>query len=282
MRADSFLCVNGYAESRTRAARLISEGKVKVDGRPLKKPSEEIWGDDHNVEITEQDKYVSRGGLKLEAALSEFKIEVEGKRCIDIGASTGGFTDCLLQNGAKSVHCIDSGKDQLHSRVIADPRVLNVQSYNARELSSEEFGIFDIAVMDVSFISQTLIHPALSRVLADGGIFISLIKPQFEAGKKALSNKGIVKDAKDRESAILRVFDSAKMHGFLPLGLINSPIEGGDGNREYLAYFIKSHPQAIPAAAPAAAPQDIQSPTCTQQLKTTLIDKRKISEISKK
>ena len=169
MRADSFLTVYGYVESRTRAARLISEGKVLVDGNIVKKASEEIWGEEHKVEITETDKYVSRGGLKLEAALLAFKVEVGGKRCIDVGASTGGFTDCLLQCNAAGVHCIDSGRGQLHPKVASDARVTNIEGYNARELKGEDFGVFDIAVMDVSFISQTLIHAAISRVLENGG-----------------------------------------------------------------------------------------------------------------
>ena len=240
MRADSFLTVYGYVESRTRAARLISEGKVLVDGNIVKKASEEIWGEEHTVEITEEDRYVSRGGLKLEAALSAFKVDAIGKRCIDVGASTGGFTDCLLQSGAASVHCVDSGRGQLHAKIAADKRVVNIEGYNARELSNEDFGLFDIAVMDVSFISQTLIHGGIARVLDDGGVFISLIKPQFEAGKQALGKKGIVKDAKDRESAILRVLESAELHGLVAEGLICSPIEGGDGNREYLACFRKT------------------------------------------
>lgn len=240
MRADSFLTVYGYVESRTRAARLISEGKVLVDGNIVKKASEEIWGEEHEVEITELDKFVSRGGLKLEAALKSFKIDVSGKRCIDVGASTGGFTDCLLQYGAASVCCIDSGRGQLHPKVAEDARVTNREGYNARELKSEDFGMFDVAVMDVSFISQTLIHGGISRVLADGGYFISLIKPQFEAGKQALGKKGIVKDAKDRASAILRVLESAQLSGLCAEGLICSPIEGGDGNREYLALFKKT------------------------------------------
>jgi len=239
MRADSFLTVNGYVESRTRAARLISEGKVIIDGKAVKKASEEISATEHSVEITATDKYVSRGGLKLEAALSSFKIDVSGKRCIDIGASTGGFTDCLLQNGAASVHCIDSGRDQLHTKIKSDAKVVNIEGFNARELSADDFGAFDVAVMDVSFISQTLLHKSVSSVLREGGIFLSLIKPQFEAGKSALCKRGIVKDAKDREAAIFRVIESASFNGFVLLGLINSPIEGGDGNREYLACFKK-------------------------------------------
>lgn len=244
MRADSYLCVFGYTESRTRAARLISEGKVIVDGKTVSKPSEEICGEEHDVIVTELDRYVSRGGLKLEAAIREFKIDVSGKKCIDVGASTGGFTDCLLQHGACRVCAVDSGQGQLHAKIKSDPRVVSLEGYNARNLSRDELGDFDIAVMDVSFISQTLIHPALSGVLNDGAIFVSLIKPQFEAGKSALCKKGIVKDAKDRETAVLRVCESAFLSGFELMGLANSPIEGGDGNREYLACFQRrEHPE---------------------------------------
>ncbi|MBE6647000.1 MAG: TlyA family RNA methyltransferase [Ruminococcaceae bacterium] len=239
MRADTYLSQNGYAESRTRAARLISEGKVLLDGKTVQKASEEICEGEHTVVITENDLFVGRGGLKLSAALEQFKIDVAGKKCIDVGASTGGFTDCLLQNGAAFVYAIDSGRGQLHPKLLSDERVVNIEGYNARALSRDELGVFDVAVMDVSFISQTLIHPALSDVLCDGAVFISLIKPQFESGRSALGKNGIVKDAKDREGAIKKVLQSAIMNHFEPIGIINSPIEGGDGNREYLACFVK-------------------------------------------
>lgn len=239
MRADVYLVSNRYADSRTRAARLISEGKVFIDGRAVEKASEEISDSEHDVMITEKDRYVGRGGLKLEAALDQFGVDVNGKRCIDVGASTGGFTDCLLQKGAAAVYAVDSGRDQLHPKLRADGRVTNIEGFNARELSKENFGVFDIAVMDVSFISQTLIHPALSSVLADGAIYVSLIKPQFESGRSALGKNGIVKNPKDRENAILRVLESAYLNGFETKALIQSPIEGGDGNREFLACFVK-------------------------------------------
>ncbi len=239
MRADSYLAVNGYAESRTRASKLISDGKVLLDGRPISKASEEIDGGEHSVEITEAERYVGRGGLKLEGALCTFGVDVKGKRCIDVGASTGGFTDCLLQNGADEVYAVDAGRGQLHEKLKRDRRVVNIEGRNARELLREDLGLFDIAVMDVSFISQTLIHPSLSGVVADGGEFISLIKPQFEAGRDAIGKGGIVKNADDRESAILRVIESAAMWGFELKALMRSPIDGGDGNREYIAQFIK-------------------------------------------
>lgn len=243
MRADVYLVEFGYVESRNRAARLINEGKIEIDGVPVLKPSLQIDDGEHIVTVKEQDKYVGRGGLKLEAAIDAFQIDVKDKRCIDVGASTGGFTDCLLQNGAKSVLAVDSGRDQLHTRLLNDIRVTSLEGYNARELNVDAVGYFDVAVMDVSFISQTLIHRALADVLTENSVFISLIKPQFEAGKSALGKKGIVKSPQDRENAIKKVIESASFCGFELVGLVKSPIEGGDGNREYLACFIKKKGQ---------------------------------------
>ena len=239
MRIDVYLVEKGFCESRNRAARLISEGKVLLDGKPVSKASLDVDGDDHSVEITEADKYVGRGGLKLEAALEGFKIDVTGKRCIDVGASTGGFTDCLVQHGASHVCAVDSGRGQLHPSLLEDIRVTSLEGFNARELSPWKFGTFDVAVMDVSFISQTLLHAPVASVLNDRGILISLIKPQFESGKSALGKGGIVKKGTDREAAVCRVIESAELCGFSVIDVIRSPILGGDGNREYLAAFIK-------------------------------------------
>ena len=237
MRIDLYLVEKGFCESRSRAARLISDGKIILDGQSVTKASLDVVGDDHVIEITEADRYVGRGGLKLEGAIEHFKIDVKGKRCIDVGASTGGFTDCLLQNGAAHVCAVDSGRGQLHPKLLEDIRVTSLEGFNARELSAENFGYFDVAVMDVSFISQTLIHLPLSSVLSEGAIFVSLIKPQFEAGKSALGKGGVVKKASDRSAAVLRVLESANRCGFKTLGVMRSPIDGGDGNREYLAVF---------------------------------------------
>ncbi len=237
MRADVFLCEHGYVESRTRAARLIEEGKVLIDGVKISRSSQQIDDCEHDVEITERDRFVSRGGLKLCAALEAFKIDVKGKRCIDVGASTGGFTDCLLKGGAECVFAVDSGMDQLHESLLENERVVSVEGFNARNLSREFFGTFDIAVMDVSFISQTILHPRVADVLDEGGMFISLIKPQFEAGRAALGKNGIVREAKYRQAAVERVLDSGEACGFEIKGIIPSPIEGGDGNREYLVCF---------------------------------------------
>ena len=240
MRADIYLVEYGFAESRNKASRLILDGKALIDGRPVKKPSEDVEGE-HQIEILEEERYVGRGGLKLEGAIDSFSVDVTGKRCIDVGASTGGFTDCLLQRGASFVCAIDSGRGQLHSRLLSDIRVTSIEGFNARDLTPDKFGCFDIAVTDVSFISQTLLHGPISSVLNDGGLFISLIKPQFEAGKSALGKNGIVKKPQDRIVAVNRVVESAALYELGLVGLIRSPIEGGDGNREYLALFKKGY-----------------------------------------
>lgn len=237
MRLDVYLVENGFCESRSRASRLIGEGKILLDGKIAVKAGQEVSCGEHTVEITEADKFVGRGGLKLEGALDAFGIDVSGKKCIDVGASTGGFTDCLLQRGAAHVCAVDSGRGQLHAKLMSDIRVTSVEGFNARELSPETFGVFEIAVMDVSFISQTLIHKSLRSVLSEGAYFVGLIKPQFEAGKSALGKGGIVKSPTDREAAIKRVIESAAISGFELVGVVRSPIEGGDGNIEYLAAF---------------------------------------------
>lgn len=244
MRADIYICENGFAESRTKAARLIDEGKVIIDGRIIKKASEQINEGEHSVEITEAERFVSRGGLKLLEAIEAFDVDVKGKRCIDVGASTGGFTDCLLQHGAECVFAVDSGTDQLHESLLENERVVSVEGFNAKNLDREFFGTFSVAVMDVSFISQTILHKKVYDILDEGGVFVSLIKPQFEAGRSALGKRGIVKEPKDRERAVIKVLDSAAILGFEVKGVIKSPIEGGDGNREYLACFIKGSSDA--------------------------------------
>ncbi len=261
MRADLYLVQNGHADSRTLAQKLISEGAVTVDGRTLKKPSEDIPEGEHTVTVraTADTRYVGRGGLKLEAALTAFPIRVEGCVAADIGASTGGFTDCLLQNGAARVYAVDAGHGQLHPRLLADPRVRSAEGMNARGLTPADLcriervwqaehpeaavpdfeGLVEGIVMDVSFISQTLLHPALAGILREGGWMIALVKPQFELTRSALNKQGIVKQEKDRKAALDKVLTSAAACGFEAVSVIPSPIEGGDGNREYLAYFRK-------------------------------------------
>ena len=242
MRADLFLSVTGKVKSREAAKKLIEAGGVNVDGKTVTKPSEEI--DEsfaHEVSVTLKEKFVSRGGLKLEAALESFGIDVTGFTALDIGASTGGFTDCLLSRGASFVTAVDSGKGQLDPSLISDKRVRNIEKYNARELSADILpGCVDIVVMDVSFISQTLIIPSVVSVMKPDGYFVSLIKPQFEAGRAAVGKGGIVKSAEARLAAVTRVISSASEVGLLCTGLIVSPITGGDGNKEYLSCFVKN------------------------------------------
>lgn len=185
----------GLAESREKARKLILAGAVFVDGRVAEKASKEIIGE-MTVMLTRKERFVGRGGEKLAAALALFKIDPTGLRALDIGASTGGFTDCLLQSGASFVVALDAGKGQLHPRLCADARVRSVEKYNARNLSPADVGTFDLVVMDVSFISQTLILPRLSALLLPGGRVVSLIKPQFELNKNALGKNGIVRDEK--------------------------------------------------------------------------------------
>lgn len=238
-RADKLVFQRGLAKSRIEAKSLILEGGVLCDGVTVKKPSENL-PDDAEISVTKQTrKYISRGGLKLEGAVSAFDINVEGAVCADIGASTGGFTDFLLKNGAKKVYAIENGHGQLDISLVNDSRVINMEGINARYLEIKDIGEYcDIAVMDVSFISQTLIHSRVYSILKPGGIFISLVKPQFEAGRENLGKRGIA-TPKAHEIAKQRVVESALATGFEFRGMIRSPIDGGDGNVEFLAYFIK-------------------------------------------
>ena len=244
MRADLYLFQKGYTDSREQARRLIEAGAVRVDGIPVKKPSLALDEEgEHVVEIIRPaaERYVGRGGLKLERALSYFAIDPAHMTAVDIGASTGGFTDCLLQNGADRVYAVDSGEGQLHPRLRADSRVVNIEKCNARSMTEETLGErVDLAVMDVSFISQTCILPVLPFLLRENGLLISLIKPQFEAGRSAVGKGGIVRRREHREAAIRRVLEGAAASGLSCVGLTVSPITGGDGNIEYLALFCRT------------------------------------------
>ena len=241
IRVDVYLVSEGYSKSRESAQRSIEAGLVMIDGKPIKKPSEKIDENvEHSVECENTIAYVGRGGLKLEAALDAFGIDPSGKTCFDVGASTGGFTDCLIKRGAKKVYAIDSGRDQLAKELRDDERVVSLEGMNARFLNFDSVGSYaDIIVMDVSFISQTLILPRFQMLLNDGGDVVTLIKPQFECGREALGKGGIVKKPEHRLSAVRRVVSVAEENGLHLCGLIRSPIEGGDGNVEFLARFTK-------------------------------------------
>lgn len=239
MRLDLYLLELGLANSRTEAKGYILSGAVTVDGRVITKPAFDVFGASVSVD-TSSKKYVSRGGLKLEGALDNFAVSSEGKYAIDIGASSGGFTDCLLQRGAKHVVAIDSGSGQLADTLRHDRRVTVIENFNARNLSRSDIEyVPDLAVMDVSFISATLIIPRIYECLSDGADFICLVKPQFEVGRGGVGKGGIVKDDRLRESALRRVCEFAENTGFSVLGQMRSPIEGGDGNVEYLVHFKK-------------------------------------------
>ncbi len=236
MRLDVFLTEGGYVSSRARAKVLIEKGFVTVDGKRADKPSQPISEGEHDVLVQDDLPYVSRGGLKLEGALRAFGVDVVGKTALDIGASTGGFTDCLLQHGAASVCAVDAGVGQLAPSIAADTRVSSYEHLNARTLQLDDVGgeRFDIIVMDVSFISATYILSRFPELLCEGGAAIILIKPQFEVGKAYLGKGGIVRDRSAHLLAVRRVADAVRACGMTPIGLLPSPIEGGDGNREFL------------------------------------------------
>ena len=241
MRCDLFLSEYGHAKSRSQARELIDGGYVKINGRLVQKASETVdETTDNFVEILFEQPFVSRGGLKLDHALKTFNIDVTGFSAFDIGASTGGFTDCLLKRGASRVVALDSGIAQLDRTLRQDGRVSCVEKYNARYIRAEDFEwLPDIVVMDVSFISQTLILPPLVQVMREGAILVSLIKPQFEVGRSAVGKNGVVKDRRDRRNAVTSVLTCAAGCDLGCFGLTRSPIAGGDGNIEFLAAFQK-------------------------------------------
>ena len=241
MRLDVYLFSNNYVKSRQKAKTLIEEGNVVVNSTTIKKPSFEIDEFiEHNIQINDSCPYVSRGGLKLEKMLSLLNIDLNGKAAIDIGASTGGFTHCLLLNGISKVYSVDSGSNQLHKSLLNDNRVESIENFNARDLTIENIGeLVDLVVCDVSFISQTYIIEVAKNLIKDNGIYIGLIKPQFEVGKSKVGKGGIVKDPKYRFDAIKKIIENANDNGLKCIAFTKSPIFGGDGNVEYLAAFTK-------------------------------------------
>ncbi|MGI8917567.1 MAG: TlyA family RNA methyltransferase [Pyrinomonadaceae bacterium] len=243
-RIDKLLVERGLADSRMKAQALVMAGLVLVNEQRVAKPSDNTPLD-AQIRLKGADdptsRYVGRGGLKLEAALREFAINVNGFVCIDVGASTGGFTDCLLQHGAASVVALDVGHNQLDWRLRNDPRVTVKEGVNARYLKPEDFANkFDLAVMDVSFISATKVMPALIPLLADAGRLITLIKPQFEVGRGEVGSGGIVRDPEKHARVIAEVNQAATQLGLRDSGLIESPLQGADGNREFLALYEKA------------------------------------------
>jgi 23S rRNA (cytidine1920-2'-O)/16S rRNA (cytidine1409-2'-O)-methyltransferase len=234
-RLDLLLVGHGLAESREKAQALIMAGSVMVAGQKATKPGQTV-DPEVPLEVASPPRFVSRGGLKLEGALEHFGINPEGLVCLDVGSSTGGFTDCLLQHGALRVHSIDVGTNQLDWRVRTDPRVHVREQLNARELTFDDIGeLVDLSVCDVSFISVTLILPAVVPLLKPSGRMIVLVKPQFEAGKGQVGKGGIVRDPAIHEQACRRVEEAVHAHGF-ETALMPSPILGTEGNKEFLLY----------------------------------------------
>ncbi len=243
-RVDVLAFKQGLFDTREQAKRGVMAGLVisVLNGERYDKPGEKIDEDTELKLKGEKLKYVSRGGLKLEKALEVFEISVSDKTTIDIGASTGGFTDVMLQSGAKLVYAVDVGTNQLVWKLRQDPRVRSMEQYNFRYANSEDFGEGqpEFASIDVSFISLNLILPALHNVLMDGSSVVALIKPQFEAGRQQIGKNGIIKDKAVHEMVISKVIAFAKEYGFTVEGLDFSPIQGGHGNIEFLAHLKKS------------------------------------------
>lgn len=240
MRIDTYLFEKGLASSRTKAKEMIDAGRVSINGILISKSSYDV-AEDTVVDIApaQNTEFVGRGGLKLEAALDAFKVSPDGKICADIGASTGGFTDCLLKRGAKKVYAIDSGTGQLVKKLLDDDRVVSLEGFNARYMTSDDISgdKVSLVVIDVSFISQKLIYPAIKAICEENADIITLIKPQFEAGRENIGKNGIVKSDKVRQKVIEDIIENGKIFGFEKMGLIESPIKGGSGNTEFLIHF---------------------------------------------
>lgn len=241
IRLDVLLVNRGLFETRSRAQAEIMAGNVLVDEVKIDKPGTPTKEDVTIRILGSKIPYVSRGGLKLAKALEVFPISVQDKVVADIGASTGGFTDCALQNGAKKVFAVDVGYGQLAWKLRQDARVVNLERTNVRFLKVEDLGeLVDVVTIDVAFISLSLVLPAVYKIVKDNGFIIALIKPQFEAGKENVGKNGVVKDAAVHRQVIQKVIQEARETGFSVQGLDFSPIKGPEGNIEYLLYLDKS------------------------------------------
>lgn len=243
-RIDKLLVELGFAGSRAKAQAMIMAGVVLVDEQRVDKPSN-IFATTSSIRIKNANdpssRYVGRGGLKLEAAIANFQLQVDGAVCLDVGASTGGFTDCLLKHGASKVFAIDVGHNQIDYRLRTDPRVEVREGVNARYLQQEDFPVrFDLIVIDVSFISVTKILRALSPLLNDTGKLVVLIKPQFEVGRGEVGSGGIVRDPVKHARVITDVNEFTASIGFENLALMESPIHGADGNVEFLGVYRRT------------------------------------------
>ena len=237
-RLDKVIKERGLIRSRSRAQRMIAAGRISVDGKIVLRPGHSI-DPEAQIEIVSREQFVSRGGEKLEAALDQFRIDPKGRICLDIGSSTGGFTDCLLQHGAERVHSVDVGHDQLDMRLRNHPRVIVHEGINARYLVPQDIGeSVDLVTIDVSFISLELILPPLTDILVPNGEIIALVKPQFEVGKDRLPSDGVVKNDADRTAVLddVRAFIEAETPWNVIADMI-SPIQGEKGNVEFLIHL---------------------------------------------
>lgn len=242
-RLDSELVLRKIARSRERAKEMIKSGAVTVNGIPAKKPSLEVTEDDV-LESSEEEKYVGRGALKLEKAAEYFGLAFSGRICLDIGASTGGFTEYMLMHGAERVYAVDVGHGQLAETLRSDVRVVNMENTDIRSISADDTGgQVDIISADVSFISLTKIMPKISELLKPDGTAAVLIKPQFEAGKRDIGKGGVVKDRKAHIRVLTELDGFFRLCGLISTGYIYSPVRGGSGNIEYLAELKKSVPE---------------------------------------
>ena len=248
IRADRLLVARGLASSRTLAQRLIDAGRVRAGELPVRKASETLdEGTPLSVAPGDEDRYVSRGGLKLAAALLAGAIDPRGLDCLDVGQSTGGFTDCLLQSGARRVVGIDVGHGQLHARLRDDPRVRAFEGMNARSIDAGTLGEamppdgFALIVVDVSFISLALVLPAFTALAARDARLVALVKPQFEVGREGLDKRGIVRDPDAGEHVRERIGRAAHEAGWIVQRWLDSPIAGGDGNHEFLLVACRAH-----------------------------------------
>lgn len=237
-RLDKILVDKGLVQSRERARAIIMAGKVVVNGLKVDKAGEMVSTDSDILLAGEDIPYVSRGGLKLEKALDKFKIDTAGKVAMDVGASTGGFTDCLLQRGARKVYAVDVGYGQLDSRLRNDPRVVNIERHNIRYLEKAMIpDVVDIATIDASFISLTKVIPKVLEFIENSGELIALIKPQFEVGKGEVGKGGVVRDEAKQLAVVEKIKAFCEEIGLAVLGVVESPILGPKGNREFLIYL---------------------------------------------
>lgn len=240
IRLDMLVVKNNLAPSREKAREYILTGKIFVNGKQEKKCGLKVKSDATVEMHGEIIPYVSRGGLKLEKAIKDFKINLQGAVCLDIGASTGGFTECMLNNGAEKVFAIDVGRDQLAEKLRKDPRVVSMEGTNIRNIASEDIGIdCSFASIDVSFISLDKVIPHVLPLLSEHGQVVALIKPQFEAGRGKVSKKGVVKSSKLHEEIILNVINMLKANNTMVIDVNYSGIKGPNGNIEYLINFTK-------------------------------------------